>query len=285
MPTIVITGANGFLGSNLARYFLDKGWVVKALVHHSPSQPVENVQYYLFELGSETEASVFDNADCLVHCAYVKYTHGSDAYIRNVKGTEKVLSASRKAGIKKNIFISSLSAREDALSVYGKQKFECEKWFDKSNDVVIRPGLIIGQGGLFEQMNKYLHRKRWIPLISGGNQPMQLIGVNDVCDAVYSAIDKNLSGTYNIATNERFTYWEFYSILCSKLRIKPVFISIPYGLFIFMLSIMEAIGIKLPISRENLLGLKMLRHLDTVPDMKQIGLKMKSPAEVIGEFL
>ena len=35
MSRVLITGANGFVGSNLCRWFLDRGWEVDGLVRHS----------------------------------------------------------------------------------------------------------------------------------------------------------------------------------------------------------------------------------------------------------
>ncbi len=281
MPTVIITGAGGFLGSNLGAFFLNKGWHVKALVHYLNSTPTDAVSYYQYELEREPDISVFNNCDCIIHCAYAKQSKGIDAYSVNVKGTEKLIVASRKAGVQKTIFISSISSKEDALSVYGKQKYACEKLFNPDDDLIIRPGLIIGNGGMFAKMKEYLQKSRIVPLISGGNQPMQVINANDLCEAIFLSLQKNLSGTYCLASNESLTYKEFYSLLCNQLGRKPIFISIPYSFLYFFLTVAESLSIRLAITRENLLGLKMQTRLVTIPDLEKIGISLKPPEEII----
>ena len=281
MSKVVITGANGFLGSTLCGYFLEKNWSVTALVHHLPANPIAGVTYHQFDLSLEPEQSFFEGADCFIHCAYAKAAKGMDAFTINIEGTKKLLAVSRKCGVKKNIFISSLASREDALSVYGKQKFATEKLFNQPNDLILRPGLILGKGGLFGQMRNYLQKSKLIPLISGGKQPMQTIYVNEVAQAIELCIQKNISGTLSIAMPDKLSYKEFYQLLCKSLNAKPIFVSLPHSLLYAGLTISETIGIPLPINRENLLGLKKISHIDTTVDLAKIGIQLKSCEEVL----
>ncbi len=281
MSKIIITGANGFLGSTLCGYFQQKNWTVTALVHHLPSNPMVGITYYEFDLQQEPKPNIFEGADCFIHCAYAKAAKGMDAFAVNIQGTKKLLAISRKCGVKKNIFISSLASREDALSVYGKQKFAAEKLFNEPNDLILRPGLILGKGGLFGQMRTYLQKSKLIPLISGGKQAMQTIHVNEVAEAIELCIKKNISGTYSIANPEKLSYKEFYQLLCKSLNAKPLFVSLPHSLLYAGLTVSETIGIPLPINRENLLGLKKISHTDTTADLAKIGIQLKSCEEVL----
>src|SRR6185312_6506307 len=224
MQTVVITGANGFVGSYLVRFFTNKGWKVRALVHNMPNEPVHGVEYHLYNLLSGANEKHLYGADCLIHCAYTK-----GDFELNVTGTKQLFYISHKCGVKKNVFISSISSLEGALSLYGKQKWACEKLLDMSKDLVIRPGLALGNGGLFGQMRAYLKKKRLIPLISGGKQPMQTVHIDDLAQSISICIEKDLAGIFTIASEERTTYKEFYTLLCSSLSTKPKFVSIPSG--------------------------------------------------------
>ncbi|HXB10479.1 MAG TPA: NAD-dependent epimerase/dehydratase family protein [Bacteroidia bacterium] len=281
MSKVVITGANGFLGSTLCTYFQQRNRTVMALVHHLPVSPIAGVTYHQHDLSQEPEQDIFEGADCFIHCAYAKAAKGMDAFTVNIEGTKKLLEVSRKFGVKKNIFISSLASREDALSVYGKQKFAAEKLFNQADDLILRPGLILGKGGLFGQMRTYLQKSKLIPLISGGKQAMQTIYVNEVAQAIELCIQKNISGTLSIAIPEKLSYKEFYQLLCKSLNAKPMFISLPHSLLFAGLTISETIGIPLPINRENLLGLKKISHIDTTSDLAKIGIQLKSCEEVL----
>src|ERR1700761_662135 len=109
MPTVVITGANGFLGSYLVDFFAKKDWKVCALVHNMPKEIITGVDYNLYSLLAKPDQKLLDNADCVIHCAYAPGDFNA-----NVKGTKNLVEQSRKCGVKKNIFISSISANENA---------------------------------------------------------------------------------------------------------------------------------------------------------------------------
>jgi nucleoside-diphosphate-sugar epimerase len=274
MPTVVITGANGFLGSYLVKYFIQKKWKVRALVHNEPREKLQSVEYYTYDLSSNHTEIYFEGVDCFIHCAYAK-----NSIAINTTGTSCLLEMSRKSGVKRNIFISSISSNDNALSIYLKQKWACEKLFNQPNDLILRPGLILGNGGLFGQMRDYLKKKSLIPLISDGQQSMQTIYIEDFAHVIYSCIDKNILGTLTVASSERLNYKEFYTLLCSSLNAKPTFISVPFGLLFFFLSIIETLGFKPAISRENLLGLKQLKYVDTTEYLKKIGVSLKECKE------
>ena len=135
MPVVVITGANGFLGSYLVEFFTNRGWKVRALVHNTPKQPVKDTEYYLYDLVSGANEKHLSGADCLIYCAYAK-----GEYSLNVGGTKKLLYNCYTHKVKKKVFISSISSNGNALSVYGKQKAACEVLFDPTTDLIIRPG-------------------------------------------------------------------------------------------------------------------------------------------------
>lgn len=265
-------------------YFTQKGWQVNALVHHAPQRKIDGVSYFNYDLDSTPELSFFEGADCFIHCAYAKATKGSDAMNLNIEGTKRLLETSRKAGIKKNIFISSVASKPDALSVYGKQKFTIEKLYNQQGDLIIRPGLILGNGGLFKQMRDYLKKSRFIPLISGGVQPMQTVAVTDLAQAIDLCIEKNLAGTLSVATPEKMTTKEFYNLLCKSLNTKPVFVNLPYGLLYMGLSVSETLGLTLAVSRENLLGLKKISYIDTVADLNKICISLKGCAATLNSI-
>src|SRR5215831_17467091 len=170
VPTVIITGAAGFIGSHLVTHFVTQRWKIIAFVRTVPERTLPTVQYVKYDLNDSVEERVFSGADFLVHCAYIEGNIDG-----NIHGVRRLLAASRRHTLKRNIFISSISAHEAALSQYGKQKFLCEKLFDSAVDTIVRPALVLGHGGLFQRMSEYLQKGRRIPLIDGGRQPMQTV--------------------------------------------------------------------------------------------------------------
>jgi nucleoside-diphosphate-sugar epimerase len=266
--TIAITGANGFLGSALTSWFISKGYHVIAMVRNIPEQRSPNVTYILFDLSKGQCEKQNIPADVLIHAAYVPATD-ANAYESNINGTRALLRLFSPSVLK--IFISSISADADSRAVYGRQKAELEKLFLNENGTAIRPGLILGNGGMFGKMRSYLQKKRNIPLFNGGIQPVQTVYVNDLALAIEQIITKNLSGVYTFCEHEPVHYREFYSELCRQIGVQPRFISIPYWVAGCLITCAKVIGVTLPINRDNLEGLRNMKAHPSIEDAKRIG--------------
>lgn len=275
-PVILITGAAGFIGSHLAEHFNKKGWTVIAAVRGIPPQLGDGVLYYHYDITKLPNEDMLVDVDYLVHCAYVKYDDNKDADRINIEGAIRLLELSRKSGVKKNIFLSSLSASEDALSHYGKQKFAIEKLFNTERDAVLRPGLVLGNGGLFSEMSKFIREKKMIPLIDGGRQPLQTVYIDDLAVAAEAVFNKNLNGTFTVAEATAVPYQEFYRTLAKTLKVKAKFIPVPSWILSAALTVSGILGIRIPVSKENLLGLKNLKFTGTRNDLERLGIKVRS---------
>lgn len=268
-PIIAISGATGFIGSQLCAHFVQQGYRVIGFCRSTPVNTMNNVEYRIFNLENNPDAALFKDVMVFIHCAYLK---GEEAKAINIEGTKRVLQASRNAGVKKNLFFSSMSAHADALSAYGQQKLELEKEFFGSDDAIIRPGLVIGKGGLFLEMVKHIQSKGIIPLIDGGNQPLYTVHSTDVLKAVEIIITKNLNGIFTVAEPAPVLYRDFYRELAKALNKKVWMINIPYSLMELLLSLTRLLSINTGVGKENLLGLKALRTFEFSDDLRKLGL-------------
>lgn len=282
-PTVIISGANGFLGKELVAHFSKKEYLVVGLVRNPELQkPLKNVIYQKHDLSKKLDDSPFKDADYLIHTAYIKEDKATpNAFTLNLKGTKQLLAASRKYKLKRTIFISSMSAQPDALSTYGKQKYEIEKLFSHKNDVVIRSGLIIGAGGLIQQITSFIKKFHVAPLIGGGTQPLQIIAVYDLVKAIDTLLSSKINGTLTIAEPTVFTYKEFYRAIAANLHISLVLLPVPFFIPLFAIQLAKAVGIPLSITKDNLLGIKRLRSVDTKADLEKIKLKPARLEEVL----
>ena len=53
--------------------------------------------------------------------------------------------------------------------MYGKNKYDLEKWFLKiPHSKVIRPGLVVGNGGIYQRISGFVQRFKYLPLPGGG---------------------------------------------------------------------------------------------------------------------
>ena len=114
---IVITGAAGHLGNTLMRLLLSQGEEVRAFIRETTSrQPLAGLDIDVF-LGDLSDPGslvrAFSGADMVYHCAaYISILPGQTVplYETNVKGTENVINACIKTGIRRLVFISSIEA-------------------------------------------------------------------------------------------------------------------------------------------------------------------------------
>jgi nucleoside-diphosphate-sugar epimerase len=276
-PTVAITGANGFLGSTLVDYFASKGWEVVGLIRNPDIQPKKHhVQYRKYDITKELPKQTLANVDYLVHTAYIKHSRQQpDAMAINIAGAKNILAASRKAGVAKNVFISSMSAHERAESIYGRQKLAIEKLFDSKKDISLRCGLIIGNGGIVKQMVDFMRSKHAVPLIGGGKQPLQSVSVTDLCTVVERCFERKVSGTLTIANPEVFSYRQFYEAIARTFKIRVIFIPVPLSALLGIALTVEALRLPVGFGKDNVLGLKQLESVDNKKDLQKLGIELE----------
>ncbi|MCU0433938.1 MAG: NAD(P)-dependent oxidoreductase [Bacteroidia bacterium] len=279
-PVIVITGASGFIGSAAAGFFMHCGYSVIS----AGRKPHRNGYTHLhFDLEDETAAPLQLPTDTTIvlHAAFVTAQQNNRAYELNVNGTRKLLEAAKQAGVHQFIFLSSLSALPDAVSIYGRQKFACEKLVLENGGTVVRPGLVIGNGGLFASMQKHIAAGKRIPIFNGGNQPLQTVYVSNLLIALHRIIILDVKGIVTIATPEAITYKHFFELVATDANTHAKFINLPLAPVKLLLRMARMLGIKLPVSDDNLAGLQSMRKVESAGDLAKLGMVLKNAEESI----
>jgi len=256
--TIVVTGANGFIGRYLTEYFSERNYKVIALIHRAYKAALPGVDYRLFELDSFAGDVIPENTIAVIHAAYIPYRKGNNSDERNLRATKRLLEFSRKKNVGKFVFLSSFSAMPDALSHYGQSKYRQEQLFDISKDLILRPALVRGEGGLFRNIEKVIEKSGIIPLPGGGKQPVQLVDIDVLAKVIESSIEKDISGAYNIASGNRLTVKELYLDIAKSLNRKIRFVNIPFALILPAIGLLSLFTENLPVTKENILGLKQM---------------------------
>lgn len=276
-PTIIITGSSGFIGSILVSYFSKLGFQVRAFQRSLPKQKSPLATYYPFEL-ADVQDQGFAGADYLIHCAYQPIISRQDRESNiniDIEGTKKTISLSRKYAIKM-VFLSTISAHSKAESYYARHKLLAEGLFDDRKDLILKLGLVLGEGGgLFGRIATSLRNNKIVPLVGGGRQRIQTIALNDLCRIIEIGINKNISGNFIIAHPSIINMEELYREMAHCIGVQPLFIPVPLAVTYRLSQLMEKMGFKLPFTSENVLGLKDLKTFNTNPDLEVFGLKIK----------
>ena len=120
MPTVLVTGVAGFIGSNLADRLLQKGYKVVGidnLAYGVKEQIPQSVEFHKADIRDKSIYPLFQRADYVFHLAAKNCI--SDCQIDpletadiNVTGKVNVFEASRRAGVKKVIYAESSAMYE-----------------------------------------------------------------------------------------------------------------------------------------------------------------------------
>lgn len=247
---ILVTGANGLVGSYLCRYLLSKGEKVRALKRPTSNlrlvadikDKIDWVDGDVNDLPSLEIA--MEGIEKVYHCAaiisYAKKNH--NALIRvNVEGTENIVNLSLDFNIKKLVHVSSIAAlgksgksgevvteatpwdRKNLTSDYSISKFlaEREVWrgiAEGLNAVIINPSIIVGAGNwdsgsckLFTTINNGF--KYYTDGVTG------YVDVRDVVKIAYQLMESEISSERFIINAENLSYQTFLSNVAKNLKV------------------------------------------------------------------
>jgi len=204
-----ISGGAGFLGLHLARRLLADGHDVRTL-DVAPLNDAE-LERSVHELRGDIRdrsrvKELVAGADVVVHAAAALPIQASRESIRsvNVTGTEHVLHEARDAGVRRVVFISSTAVygvpekhpieEEDPLvgvGSYGESKIDAEALCRVAavETTIVRPKTFIGPErlGVFEILFDWIRERRRIYILGKGHNRYQLLGVEDLVDAIARA--------------------------------------------------------------------------------------------------
>lgn len=268
-----ITGSNGFIGSELVKYFVSQGNEVVLYQRRKPETLQPNTSFVHFDLNDTSTVPDVSKLDVLIHTAFVLYEKGNESSKKNVEQTLALSEACTKHNVQ-FVFFSTLSAHETALSEYGKHKYELEQKLDKSKVLILKLGLVIGAEGLYSRIKNIVAKSIIIPMIGGGNQPEQIVLVSDVVKTIALCIEKKTTGIYCLASHRTYTLKEIFSRAAKLSGRTPLFIPVPYFIADMAIGLVEFLHLPFPVSKENLLGLKRMIRFETEDDLKKLGVEL-----------
>ncbi len=144
---VAVTGATGFVGRAVVDRAAGSGLTLRALTRRAqPSRA--GITWIAGALDKpESLAMLVDGADAVLHIAGVVNAPDREGFVAgNIDGTRAMVAAAREAGVRRFVHVSSLSAREPDLSVYGWSKRQAEDVVTQSglDWTVVRPSGIYG---------------------------------------------------------------------------------------------------------------------------------------------
>ena len=274
MTRIAITGAKGFVGSMLARRFGDAGWDVTRLSHSVSAGDTSTVP---FRLGEDLSPDVFRSRQisALVHCAYDFHpVKPAEIHRVNVEGTRKLLAAAKAGGVDRIAVMSSISAFDGAISAYGRAKLEIEAAATSVGALVVRSGLVYGDGpatagGMFGSLAKSVQRGV-VPLIDGGKHPQYLIHEEDLWLLLKGFFDGEVRDPGKPVVAAASKAWPLSDLLAELARRQgrhPRFVAVPWMPVWAGLRLAEIVHLPVPFRSDSVISLV---RQDRNPDFESL---------------
>ena len=256
-PKALVTGATGFIGANLVRELLRQGFRVRALVRkESDRRNLEGLQMEL-TFGDlrdvESLERALDGCEVLFHVAalYTFWVPRPEVmYEINVKGTENLLRAALKKGIKKVVYTSTESTigidrktglgsenlfaqPKELTNHYKRSKFLAEKVALRMCEeglpvVVVNPTTPVGPYDIKPTpTGRFIlaFLNRGLPAYV--NTGLNLVNVEDVARGHVLALERGRPGERYILGSENLTFREVLRMLGFLTGISPPRVRLP----------------------------------------------------------
>jgi 2-alkyl-3-oxoalkanoate reductase len=196
-PLAAVTGATGFIGRHLVVALSRAGWRVRLLLRREPDAPEWRElrpQVVAGTLADEAALSrLVEGADAVIHLAgLIKAARRADFLAVNRDGAAAMARAvERKAPGARFLLVSSLAAREPALSDYAASKRAGE---DAVREVlgpratVLRPSVVYGPGDRETLLFFQLAGRRFVPLLGAPEARAAMIHVGDLVRLIVALV-------------------------------------------------------------------------------------------------
>lgn len=218
---IALTGATGFVGSQLVSALHARGHSLQLLIRPGKRSPIpvdERVAEVFGTLEDQQSLqALVKNTDRVVHCAAsVRGANWQHFYQPNVQGTQNLLAAvnssSNPVSIKQFLLISSLAAREPQLSWYAESKHLAEQACQQLNHqscTILRPPAIYGPGDKEMLPLLKMFYRGWALRVTPAKQRLSLINVSDLAACITHLLEKPVAGIFEPSDGEPGDYtWE-----------------------------------------------------------------------------
>lgn len=247
----LVTGGTGFLGNRLAIKLNELGYQVTAIGRNEAAGNKlvkDNIHFVKCDLrDNEKVIHLCKGKDYIFHCGALSSPWGKykNFYDINVGGSNHVIEGSKKAGVKRLIYVSTPSIyfeMTDKLNIsesdplpklpinhYAKTKLMAEKRFDAAYEaglpvIGIRPRGLFGPGDtsiiprLIRANNKF-----GVPIINYGKALIDVTYIDNVVDSLILCKDSNISTLgkkYNITNGEPMYFIDLIQQIFQQLNLE-----------------------------------------------------------------
>ena len=246
----LITGAYGFVGTNLCKYLAENGHECHAL--DIPAAKRDGVPYVSFYTWDELDK--LPVVDAVVHLAGkahdLKKVASEQSYFDiNVGLTEKIFAAAKTTR-----FIYFSSSKADANgNAYGRSKLAAEQFLN-GRAIVLRPAMIHGPGNKGNLNLLWGIARRGLPWpLAAFENKRSFTSIGNICAAVEALAERGTNGIYPIADDEMLSTNRLIELIAETCGKRAKLWRVPKGVMRMVAKIGDVLH--LPLNTERIVKL------------------------------
>lgn len=238
MKKIFLTGATGFIGSEILKLLLQRDYEVTILARDENKIKTRHSNLKIIKgdiLKPETYYGEMKGVDGVIHLVGIIREYpkrGITFENMHHRATVNIVDGAVNSGIKRFVHMSANGTREDAVSDYHKTKYLAEEYVKKSGltYTILRPSVVYGPGDMFINMlNNFMKLTPVFSYFGDGGYKMQPVSVYEVAELFVNSIEnsKSFNKIYPVCGKKVLTYKEILKIIMAVTGRNRILFPIP----------------------------------------------------------
>ena len=261
---VLVTGATGFVGPNVANAIVGAGHDVRVLERKPGSWEKAGIRCQEAVQGDMTDAASLQRAvegqEVVVHLVAIRQGRPEQFQRVMIEGTRNLVTAAEAAGVKRFVLMSALGTSEETkdLVPYYNAKWQMEQDVQRSGieHVIFRPSFIFGRdGGILPTFVRLARLAPVTGIVGSGEQRIQPIWIDDASAYFAAAVDKPEAAgqTFEIGGPDVVSWNELWQRIRAQLGIRrrPT-MHLPTRLMRIPATVTERLPGNIPLTRDLL---------------------------------
>ncbi len=256
MKKVLIIGASGFIGRHLSKALLAAGYAVRCLarnvakVEDLAAAGCEVVPGDIADLAAVRRAvEAVDAVYISIHTLSPQPGSGTGSRFMDVEktGVQNVITACRASGVRRVVYVTSLGVSAAERSEWLRERWHTEQLLLTSglDATVVRPGFVVGAGGLGFDTVVGNAKRRFSFSLSGDKPKMRTIAVDDLVYYLVGVLDepRAYGQGYDVGNDDILSTNQLIDGTADLLgRPHPVKLQLPLGLMGAGAPLIERLG-------------------------------------------
>jgi len=296
--TVTVFGGTGFLGRRIVRQLRRREFFLRVASRHpergqqifgTDDPHVPSVKADIRD--EQSVADAMAGAFAVVNAVSLYVERGEETFHSlHVESARRVAAQAQRAGVRHLVHVSGIGSDPRSPSLYIRTRGEGELAVRGAfaNAIVVRPAVMFGPDDAFlTTILRLLRRLPVYPLFGGGRTRLQPAHVEDVAEAIASALQRAQTSptTFECAGPRVYSYEELLRLVAREAGLKRLLVPVPFAAWLGLASIAEMLPGP-PITRNQV----ELMQVDNVPSpgmpgFSTLGIAPRTLEETLREIL